>query len=91
MTMGDELIGVSGEDYDALASAMLGLCEGHVTALALAAASAVVSRLIGVHSESESAAVLQARHISEQIVQNARIDWRTAHGPQEGSISTSDQ
>ena len=86
----DWQVTVNGEDYGALASAMLKLCEGHVPASALAAASAVVSRLIGAHSDSESAAVLQAKHIGEQIVLNARIDWRTANVSQEGSVSTND-
>jgi hypothetical protein len=79
--MTDELIAMKGDDYGTLANTMLSLCEGHPAALALAAASAVVSRLIGTCSVSESEAILQAKHVGEQIVHNARIDWQTAHGP----------
>src|SRR5262245_13749484 len=57
-TMTDELIAMKGDDYGTLANTMLSLCEGHPAALALAAASAVVSRLIGTCSVSESEAVL---------------------------------
>ena len=79
--MTEELIALKGDDYGTLANTMLSLCEGHPAALAIAAASAVVSRLIGTCSVSESEAVLQAKQMGEQIVHNARIDWHTAHDP----------
>jgi hypothetical protein len=88
--MTDTQTPVKGEDYGSLASEMLKLCEGKPYDLALAAASAVVARLIGAHSDSERAAVLQAKHIGNQINQNAKIDWQTAQTAKAGSAEISD-
>ena len=88
--MTDNSTPVKGEDYGSLASDMLKLCQGQPFDLALAAASAVVARLIGNHSESERAAVLQAKHISSQITQNAKSDWRTAHPAKTGNAAKND-
>jgi hypothetical protein len=84
--MTEDLIPVSGEDYADIASALLRVCEGHRVDLALAAAAAVVARLIGTHSESESAALGQAKHIGKQIAENAKIDWLAAHQPDQKQV-----
>jgi hypothetical protein len=88
--MTEDLTSVKGEDYGSLANDMLKLCEGQPFDLALAAASAVVARLIGAHSDSERAAVLQAQHIGKQIAQNAKSDWRTAHDTKKRGAATND-